>query len=275
MISQLGISLKKIRREQKLSQKEVADNICSQSMLSAIEHGKYIPNAALLLALCEKLSISLNDISLASDFNISSSQNFNDKLSYLCNQHRYVELKTFLVNSATFDQVQTATQTQAYYYYLGVACLHVDTTWDKARQNLQLAIASGEEQLTVTTLTRVALISLALTEAKAGQKTRALDFLKQATEKIDKAFYEENLNIVFYLAALIYLELDDTKESLKWIQAGIKFSTSHNSHYMLANCYRLLAQIAKKSEDLDQELEAQKRSNLFKHLFAEKVFDDF
>ncbi|MFT8424540.1 MAG: helix-turn-helix transcriptional regulator [Liquorilactobacillus sp.] len=275
MKNQLGVSLKKIREKQKLSQKEVASNICSQSMLSAIEHGKYTPNAALLLALCKKLAINLNDVSLASDFDISSSQNFNNKLSYLCNQHKYVELKAFLMNSETFDQIQTAEQSQAYYYYLGVACWHVDSNLSNARQNLQLAIASGEEQLTRTTLTRVALISLALTEAKASQQTRALDLLRQATEKVDKVFYEENLNIVFYIAALIYLEFDNNKDALKWIQAGIRFSTTHNSHYMLANCYCLLAQIAKNSENLDQQLEAQKRSDLFKNLFDERVFDDF
>ncbi|MFT8870561.1 helix-turn-helix transcriptional regulator, partial [Liquorilactobacillus nagelii] len=52
MKNQLGTSLKNIRQQQHLSQKDVARNICAQSMLSAIENGKYVPNAKLLINLC-------------------------------------------------------------------------------------------------------------------------------------------------------------------------------------------------------------------------------
>lgn len=90
----LGSSIKKIRKEKHLSQKELANQICSQSMLSSIENDLYTPNALLLIKLCEKLSINLSEISLSDNFEISDTESFN--------------------------QINTDEQTQA--YYLGVAC---------------------------------------------------------------------------------------------------------------------------------------------------------
>jgi transcriptional regulator with XRE-family HTH domain len=135
--NQLGTSLKNIRQQQHLSQKDVARNICAQSMLSAIENGKYVPNAKLLINLCERLSISLNDISLLNDFEISNNQKLNQNLTVVCNSHEYSKLKTFLTNPETIKQIQTSAQIQA--YYLAVANLHVSSNLTAAEQSLKLS----------------------------------------------------------------------------------------------------------------------------------------
>ena len=54
LISQkLSKIIKQKRIKQKLSQKELAEGICSQGMISSIEHGDYIPNTAIFLAICD------------------------------------------------------------------------------------------------------------------------------------------------------------------------------------------------------------------------------
>lgn len=271
MNNQLGSSLKKIRKQQQLSQKEVAQNICAQSMLSAIENGKYMPSARLLIKLCNRLSVSLDEISLLNDFAITDNQDLNNQLTLLCNNHDYLALKEFLLNSKTIARVQTAEQTQAYYYYLGVACLHVNSSFTEAELNLKLAISSNEEIHFASPLKRLALISLSLIKAKQDLTNEATKLLAAATYTIEDSKYEENLNIVFYLAALINYELTDTKNSVSWLEKGIFFITKHDSHYMLANCYHLLAIIAKNSGNIDQQLEAQRRSNFLQELFGEKI----
>ena len=60
LISQkLSKIIKQKRIKQKLSQKELAEGICSQGMISSIEHGDYIPNTAIFLAICSKLNFSI------------------------------------------------------------------------------------------------------------------------------------------------------------------------------------------------------------------------
>lgn len=275
MSNQLGISLKKIRKQQKLSQKEVASGICAQSMLSAIENGKYMPNAHLLLSLCDRLSISLDEISLNKNFSISTSQKFNNVLSKLCNQHKYKQLKDFLLDTATIDKVQTAKQTQAYYYYLSVVNFQVDSNLTVAEKNLKLSMSSDEKIRIESALTRLGLISLSFIQAKKGLPKLASTLITKAMANMDNANYEENLNVIFYLAALTDYELKKTQEALKWITKGIAYIANHNSHYMLANLYRLFAQIAKENEQKGQHLEAQKRSDFLKNLFNEKVNENF
>lgn len=62
MATELGTILKHTRQSQRLTQKQLADGICSQSMLSAIEQNQYTPNAQLLIALCQRLNISLDEL---------------------------------------------------------------------------------------------------------------------------------------------------------------------------------------------------------------------
>ena len=67
----LGTALKQARKAQQLNQKQAARGICAQSMLSAIENDRYVPNARLLLALCQRLGVAVSTLSLADDFELS------------------------------------------------------------------------------------------------------------------------------------------------------------------------------------------------------------
>ncbi|AKP65764.1 DNA-binding helix-turn-helix protein [Levilactobacillus koreensis JCM 16448] len=270
----LGTTLKQVRRQQHRSQKDVAAGICAQSMLSAIENDQYTPNAKLLLALCHRLNISLDEVSLATDFAISGDDRLNTHMQRLCNQHRYQELAVFLTAPSTQEAISTAQQTQAYYYYLGVAQLHVDPTLTAAEQNLQFAMTMAEER-TPTTLTRLAATSLATVRAKQQRPTSAIQLVDQALTGIDQGPYEENCNIIFYLAALTAYFLQDSTLATQRLMTGITYITDHNSHYMLANSYRLLAEIAARAGRENDAVVAQQKQRFLSDLFHEKVPEKF
>jgi len=139
MSTYLGPALKQARQAQHLSQQTVAAGICAQSMLSAIEHNHYVPNADLLIKLCQRLNLSLDALSLADNYAISQKPDFNQRLVTLCNAHAYTQLADFLAQPAVLDQVSTAAQTQAYYYYLGVAQFQTKQALTTVQQTFQLA----------------------------------------------------------------------------------------------------------------------------------------
>ncbi|KRK45625.1 hypothetical protein FC66_GL001276 [Dellaglioa algida DSM 15638] len=267
----IGSILKETRKKQHLTQKEVSQDICAQSMLSAIETNKYMPNAQLLIHLCQKLSIDLDQISLLKNFDISSETQFNNRVDRLCNQHCYNELLQFLNEKSIIDDLKTDKQLQAYYYYVGVASLHTETNTANAEKAIKLSLASGKNSLQGT-LSRLGTIFLAFIYAKHHLKTTTQTYIDQTFENFANLFYEENQNILFYLTSLIYFELADYTTSLNWIDKTITFATEHNSHYMLANSFYLMAQIAKKSEDDDKLLEATQNQKLLTNLFSEKIY---
>lgn len=101
---------------------------------------KYVPNAQLLIRLCKRLEINLNEISLADNYAVSSNKQFNKQVEYLCNQHQYSELKNYLESNNS--NLKSAEQLQAYYYYLAVACLQTGEL-KAAEQDLKLSLAES------------------------------------------------------------------------------------------------------------------------------------
>ncbi|WP_225418035.1 helix-turn-helix transcriptional regulator [Levilactobacillus huananensis] len=269
----LGTTIKQVRLQRHLTQREVAQDICAQSMLSAIENDRYTPNATLLMRLCERLAISLNEISLAKNFDVGPQVAFNQRVEELCNQHQYAELQAFLKQDDVIAAIDSDEQTQAYYYYLGVTEIQLGPDLVAAEQDFHLSLASAVSSR-ATTLTRIAQMSLALVRGRQQRQVDGQKLVTTALTDLANSPYEENLNILFYLAALFDFEAQRDNEAMQRLIVGIQFATDHNSHYLLANDYHLLAVIAERSERLVDENYHQSEKLLTK-LFHEKIYDRF
>lgn len=269
----LGTVLKELRKERGFTQKELAEGICAQSMLSAIENDVYIPNANLLVNLANRLQVDLNEISLAINYDISEDDDFNQTVEQLCQNHQYQELKTFLQQDKVTNQLQTTQQYQNYYYYLGVAQLQTSNL-DEAFKSFKLSLAEINH-LHLDTISRLAYLAMGYIYALKNQRTAAIDSIDLAFRNWTEYSYDENQNILYYLSALIYFKLNDYQDSTAYLVDGIGFIAKHNSHYMLANCYFLMARLAQEAHRDDERLEAHRRSDLFTELYNERIFTDF
>ena len=269
----LGTVLKELRKQKGLTQKELADGICAQSMLSAIENDVYIPNANLLINLANRLEINLDEISLMTNYEISSENNFNETVDKLCNEHQYQQLLNFLSTAQVADNLKTAHQLQAYYYYLGVAQLQTNKL-EEALYSFKLSLTEINH-LNLDTISRLAYLAMGYIYALQNKHTAAMDNIDLAFRNWSEFSYDENQNILYYLAALIYFKLNDYQNSTAYLVDGIGFIAKHNSHYMLANCYFLMARLAQEAHQDDERLEAHRRKDLFTELYGEKIFQDF
>lgn len=267
----IGSIISITRKQKHLSQKKLCENICSQSMLSAIESDKYSPNSNLLIALCKRLSISLDTFNLANNFEISQITDFNKTVEELCNTHKYLELKTFLNKDIIVDSLKTDTQLQAYYYYLGISKFQTEENHTGAIRDIKLSLACAPETNNKTTLTRLGIISLSLITTSFKESE---NLVQQALNQLETLNYEQNQNIIFYLASLNFYRRKNYLNAFNYLQKAIDFITKHNSHYMLANCYYLLAHISDKSSDTSKKIEALSRQKIFTDLFDEKVYRD-
>lgn len=268
----LGDILKEARQQQKLSQLETAEDICSQSTLSEIEHNKYIPNTQLLINLCERLSVVFDDLTLASNFKICKEKYFNQKVSYFYKHHEFDELRIFLNRPTVLETVQTSKQTQAYYFYLAVCSLKLDHKFDNAKELLKLSLASAGHSRKQTTLTRLGNIALGYVYARQGLKTSALRQIELSLKNFPKNTYEENLNLIFYMAALSYFQLSQFDNAIDAIEQGIHYITENESHFMLINSLYLMANIAKIVKQKNAQL-AIKNYDLFNIFIHERAYE--
>lgn len=271
----MGESLKQARKRVGLTQKSAAEGICTQSMLSAIERGKYVPSATILLSLAKKLGINLDEFSLRENYDIGESAQINERMERLCNAHEYERLLRFLETVTVLDAIQTQAQTQAYYYYLGVARFQTQVSNAQASQALSMSLASAPSSRHGDTLSRLAVIAQGVIDAKAGRVAQAHEAVSTALHNLSASPYDENQNVMCYLAALISFEVGNEVAAARNCDDAIAFIASNGSHYMLANCYALLARVALLSEKNDEAVESKKRSQFLAQLFDEKVFSDF
>jgi len=266
-----GKEIKRIRKEKKISQSALTEGICSQSMLSFIESGKYVPNVQIIVKLCNRLDLDTDQLILNDHYEISSVEKFSKKCEELCNSHNYVELNDFLCRESVLDSIDTGQQMQAYYYYLACSQFHMDRDGRECLRSFKLSLAESDTTVT-STISMLSLMGAAAVYSKFGKKGSAISNIEKAMKRVDAVEYEKNLNILFYLQAYAYINLNMLVDAHNAIESGIEFITSHDTHYMLGNLFFLAAKIAEKAEESNQQRDSLQQSAIFEKLFSEKIF---
>jgi len=260
----LGKGIKEERKKLRLTQAELAQGICSQALLSHIEAGDYMPAADIFIGIYQKLGISELQANLKNYFPMSQIEKLSQKSEELCRQHQYAELRDFLLLDSTIDAI-SEDGLQAYYYYLGVSQAQLGQL-NEAQENLRLALV---DQKKLTIISRLSWMSLGVISAVNHQEKQVEEYIEAAFQDLEKTSYDENLNVLYYLRAVIYKKLEKNKLALMTLEKGIQFISEHNSHYMLANFYYLAALLVEN----DKSRAYFSKSQLFTELYKEKVFD--
>ncbi|MFC0233560.1 helix-turn-helix domain-containing protein [Vagococcus entomophilus] len=269
-----GENLRYLRQQKRMTQKELSQGICAQSMISAIENGSYLPNISLAQQLAARLSISIEDLSLSDYYNISSTDQTNKYLEKLCNAKEYQKLYQFLLQETTIEEVQTQEQVQAYYYYLGCCEYQLNKGELVAEKSFRMALLQiiDQPKFYASTLTRQCYASLALTYLKYGQPQKCHVYFEKAFHALDKIPYEENQQILYFLRAVSFWYQKELEDSIRWLELGTEFAVAHNSHYLLGNMYALKAQVYAAMNNIRESQKAQQVSDSFRAVFSEKSF---
>lgn len=265
-----GKEIKRRRKEKNFSQYDLAVGICSQSMLSFIESGKYVPNAQIIVKLCERLDLNTDRLILHDHYAISPIEKFSEKCEELCNNHDYIALNKFLNQETVLQSIDTVQQMQAYYYYLACSQFHIEGDKQESLRSFKLALAESQDN----TISLLSLMGEAVVYSQLGKKESTINNIRAEMRNIDTVEYEKNLNILFYLQAYAYLNLNMLVNSYNAIEKGIAFITTHDSHFMLGNLFFLAAKIAEKTGEENKQRDSIQHSKLFEQLFSEKVFKD-
>lgn len=266
----LGNEIKRIRNMKKISQANLAEGICSQSMLSFIESGKYIPNVQIILRICDRLGLSIDQLVLHDHYHIGDVKELRQRCEKLCDHHQYQELHDFLHDDLVISSIHTGNQLQAYYYYLACSQFHVKKDSSEVYRSFQLSLA--ESEFLNTSIGLLSLMGLAVLDSKAGKKEKAVEKIQEVMKSVYNVGYEKNLNILFYLQAYSYFCLNMLVDARKAIVEGVDFVTAHDSHYMLGNLFFLAAKIAEFDEKILIQEENIQKSKIFESLFDETIF---
>lgn len=239
--------IKNNRQKLAMSQHELADGICSQPMISSIERGDYLPNAALFMKLCIRLNISLDQSFLSSELPIGSAE-LSAKIFELCKKHQYSKMISYMDQPTVFDELDSDEDFQTYYYYYacGVYQLNRDVISVKRYLNMATAYMRHDRLLRPNTEIEMLIVNaLGVIESRMGHLDLALSHFETVHSRLSLINnVSENLNVIDYqYGYALYLD-GGYSEALNILLTGLDRVTELESYFMLPeyallimNCY--------------------------------------
>ncbi|MCO6018882.1 MULTISPECIES: helix-turn-helix domain-containing protein [Carnobacterium] len=120
----LGKKIKKIRKQQNLTQKDLSQGICTQVTISKIENYDKLPNLIILNNICKRLGIPISEVCIENS-NDHSNYVFFKSLEELCDNQQYQLAQQLIEKHNPKVKHFTTLETKYYNYFLGLTQLYV------------------------------------------------------------------------------------------------------------------------------------------------------
>ncbi|GCF95426.1 transcriptional regulator [Enterococcus florum] len=141
----IGRVLKEFRKEHRMTQKDLSQDICSQSVLSRIENDEEIPNIIVMQQLCQRLGITIDQLMV--DFLPEELllRKYFHKMYQLLRAERYSEIDETLEYLDEQEFVFLDKDRQQFYFFRAVCCYYLECDPESAlkllRKGLELSIS--------------------------------------------------------------------------------------------------------------------------------------
>lgn len=235
--SRIGSLIRKARLKQNLSQTSLADGICSQPMISSIEKGSYIPNAAMFIDLCNRLGISIDKAFLNDKIDFGTHSKFASHIFKLCKKHQYAKMIEYMDDDAIFNSLESDEDFQIYYYYYGCGLYQLTKNPIMARRYLRMAATFTLDKSLENPKTEVELLvvnALGVIACKLGDREKALHLFNIANVALlTLKSKKENLNVINFQHGVCLYNFGKYDQALEILLQGYDRVRSIESYFML------------------------------------------
>lgn len=240
-----GGVLKQIRKNRQMTQKMLAQDICSQSVLSRIENNEEIPNVLVMQQLCRRLGVTMDYVMTLHSEEVSRIHQLLEELAYFFYHKNYQRLFSLLKSQDLLGQLYIDTDLQLYYYYLG-SCEYF------LNQNHEIAIKYLERGLSYTlkgdksyySSNEIQIIScIGRVYEDLGQQEKAQTHLERSVQLFQLLPRERvdcYLAKVFYNYARFLMGKGEFKQALTVAEQGVSLVHQQTSYYYLEELYALM-----------------------------------
>lgn len=243
----IGGKIKALRIQKEMRQKEFAKGICSNVTLSNIENNKQNPSMEILIKICDKLEIALQDLygePVDTEEIKKLTLNFN-QLQWLCGNHKHQEAYALLMAEIAEDQLITIYFQKKYYYYLGLTqVIHLGKP-DEGIFNFSRTLNTENEAKTETIEDVLALNGLGIAYTFKGEMDKAEFYFMKSLEHMKKFETEvlseqKEMGKVAFNTAKHYSDKKEYKKAVDLCLEAIAVLVQLDSRYHLAALYFLL-----------------------------------
>jgi putative transcriptional regulator plcR len=251
----LASRLKERRKALKMSQKELAEEICKQGQISRIENGEYTPGSELLYALSRKLRVSMDyffDEQVQDEKN--ELENFRLVAENFISQRDYSSLK-YLYNLESKSSSHLSLSDKMYLEWIQTLVLfYCDNNKLEAVRKLEKLIK--EKNISEINYLRFSntLFNFYYDIDDLNQFNEIRDNLEERVNNlIIRTIEELELSIKFNYNISRYLWLqNNVEDALNKISETIRICKRYRSNYLLADLYLLLGNASASFGNIDE-----------------------
>ncbi|MFD1126319.1 helix-turn-helix domain-containing protein [Lentilactobacillus raoultii] len=229
-----GSAIRRIRKKKKMSQKQLAEGICTQATISMIERKNVCPKVDILNQLCQRLAINLTDIS----YNPRYGEKTFSYIESDMRRHCYLQAHERM-DKVSFDKLESKLSEGKYYCYQGFAELYID-------DRIEEAIYHFNWMLTKYTSNKLIFyrawsnLGLGLAYHKLNKTDRATKFIEESIRILEEIQLHQGLYRGVDIYAITdlyidiiatYIELEKYDRALNLCTKFLKRLTSDNSMY--------------------------------------------
>ena len=106
LVDSFGTIIKEIRKEQKMTQKMLSQDICSQSVLSRIENNEELPNVVVMAQICQRLGVTIDHVMNLSKGKVRSALKQFELTDLYFQQRDYRKLEQVIKSSTMISMMQ-------------------------------------------------------------------------------------------------------------------------------------------------------------------------
>lgn len=251
MITDIATLIKNKRKEKGLTQKELADGICVQGVISKIEKGETTPSVDLFFKIVKRLDIDISTVSKIFDLNNVSHQNlvYSDKVKQLLYMRDYETLSYLL---KTLNRLNMAVEETLYYDWL-LAITNYMTKQDTLSETIQqlkklLPQTKGKYlQLYLKVVSAIASIY-----SDKHEDEVALQYFESIINDYQASDdFRDRVTFLYSISRAYFIE-EDLDKSLMYITKSLDEILEEKSIYLLGDSLLMKAYILDKTKIYDE-----------------------
>lgn len=228
---EFGKAIRQLRRNRDWTQKQLADGICSQSLLSRIEKGIENPSVFVIFHLCQKLGITLDELLHKEEFS-SPFLKLKTELFSLYRQNDFETIYT-LLHKKNFSLFEAYHETHYYNFFLGVS----ELVYKQNEKAAQIYLSQAETQKGEKLFTTLIKSYLAKIYAKQNEEVLTLETLNACLNQLNQATSHEKQNRlmpnIYHNLCMTYLFLNQPKQAILYVNLGIECCKAQQNTYQL------------------------------------------
>ena len=257
MAETLGKKIKRIRKQHKLTQKQLSDGICTQALISMFESDETVPSSVVLYKIAKKLNVTL-------DYFFEETRPSTKVTTH--NKDTFVVIRTLIQNyeyhAASIiveDELKKgekpANELAFLYWHKGICIWELQKDHEQALRELDQAIelVDGDYEMLVSIYNSMAIIffNQEQYDNAIAIYTRCIELFEQ--EELANGFLYRK--ILFGLSRA-YLYADNFNAALQVCERGIRTTIQEESLYLLGELLFQKGRIYRKTENLQTALQA-------------------